>query len=130
MLIFVNRAPVHGSNIFPFESNSTALDENDKKTVLISYVKNYSRGSLYLKRFHFSKTKQKSLKKIKLHAHTQLNSALNTHTSILAGYNCTQVFCLIFIFCILQLWKYVPYMSYTHLGMYTKLMYKTTLFTS
>ena len=44
LLIFVKPiiiiAPFRASNYFPFESNSIADDENDNKTIFISFVKN------------------------------------------------------------------------------------------
>ena len=36
------------SNIIQFESYTTVYDENEKKLIFISFVKNKSRGSLYL----------------------------------------------------------------------------------
>ena len=40
MLIFVKkRARIHASNIIPFESYTTAYDENDKKLIFISLSK-------------------------------------------------------------------------------------------
>ena len=37
---FLKQAQPHASNYFPFESYSNADDENDNKTIFISFVKN------------------------------------------------------------------------------------------
>lgn len=49
MLIFVNRAPLHGSNFFRFESYTTAHEENDQETILISFEKNRAEDRCTLK---------------------------------------------------------------------------------